>query len=289
MRQRTAFTLIELLVIIAIISLLVAILMPSLAKAKEQARGIVCAANERNIGAGMQVYGTEFDQVLPPNFNEDYLVGNSPGMLTCWWFGPVASYLGMPNVSDYSDTMGGFHKWVNDNVASHNTMYLCPNDPKVTSVADSVYRPTSYYGVRNTWNIAWRPYPKHPGMYECGYSGALRYLRPAESVMLAEGAGTDLMGFGLSSCPYLPSASYLACWPGPRNAPSEIGYYEHGTAKSNILFVDGHVIRGGKFPPPYDQKSWDVCAGEDDSLPDKLLTVTYNDTTGNFFTHAYKF
>jgi len=287
MRQRTAFTLIELLVVIAIISLLAAILMPSLAKAKELARAIVCAANQRNIGAGMQVYGAEHDQVLPPNFNEDYLVGNSPGMLSCWWFGPVASYLGMPKISDYSDTLGGFHKWVNDTVASRNTMYLCPNDPKITSPVDGVYRPTSYYGVQNTWNMAWRPYLKYPNYYDCGYSGALRYLKPAESVMLAEGAGTDVM-FGLSSCPYLFMPNYLACWPGPRNPPSEIGYYEHGKAKSNILFVDGHVIRGGIFPKPYDQ-SWGGCVGEDSNLPKALLTVPPNCTVGNWWSPGYKF
>jgi prepilin-type N-terminal cleavage/methylation domain-containing protein/prepilin-type processing-associated H-X9-DG protein len=55
-RKSEAFTLIELLVVISIIALLMAIMMPSLQKAKESAREVACKSNLRNIGLGLTLF-----------------------------------------------------------------------------------------------------------------------------------------------------------------------------------------------------------------------------------------
>lgn len=54
--RRSAFTMVELLVVMAIIGLLVAILMPALAKARDSSRTLQCSVNERSLHSVMSTY-----------------------------------------------------------------------------------------------------------------------------------------------------------------------------------------------------------------------------------------
>jgi prepilin-type N-terminal cleavage/methylation domain-containing protein/prepilin-type processing-associated H-X9-DG protein len=60
------FTLIELLVVIAIIALLLAILVPTLRKVKDQAMLMICASNQRQIVNAVTVFQADHKGNLPP-------------------------------------------------------------------------------------------------------------------------------------------------------------------------------------------------------------------------------
>lgn len=91
-RPASAFTLVELLVVIGVIALLIAMLMPALKRAREQALAVQCLSNLHQIGHALQMYlngegGKSIPQdmsyrTLPPPHGLDgvdwteFLVGN---------------------------------------------------------------------------------------------------------------------------------------------------------------------------------------------------------------------
>lgn len=69
MKKLKGFTLIELLVVIAIIAMLLSILLPSLKKAKEQARKTICQSNLRQWGVVWVMYLQDNEDTFPSQFD----------------------------------------------------------------------------------------------------------------------------------------------------------------------------------------------------------------------------
>jgi prepilin-type N-terminal cleavage/methylation domain-containing protein/prepilin-type processing-associated H-X9-DG protein len=100
-----AFTLVELLVVIAIIALLVSILLPSLAKAREQAKMAKCLANLRDTGTAGFAYSSEDSSgmIIPVHANATLYNEPNPERYIA---GSRHAWGGKSGVIDYA---GGFY------------------------------------------------------------------------------------------------------------------------------------------------------------------------------------
>ncbi len=118
MTEKKGFTLIELLVVIAIIALLMSILMPALARVREQARTIGCLGNLRQWGTVCTMYaeanGGKLWSGIPPNYW--WWLFQLPEELRCWkenktWFCPTAT---KPIIDEHGlgvPTLNIFNAW----------------------------------------------------------------------------------------------------------------------------------------------------------------------------------
>jgi len=226
-RTRTAiwcykgFTLIELLAVIAIISILSAILFPVFARARENARRASCLSNLKQIGLGIMMYTQDYDEKLV-----SYAYPNPTGTVIYGWQVALMPYV------------------------KNTQLFVCPGAYKISTNTSDGCDPT-FVSTTKTGAGSYGYNYIYLGNY---HSGSPWYItdislaavdEPSQTVMVNEISG--LAGLGAT---YPPSywtgvTNASACdtdptWkPGVKVLGDQNGQWHFGG--TNTVFVDGHA------------------------------------------------
>ncbi len=138
--KKKAFTLIELLVVIAIIAILMAILMPSLRLAKDQANAIRCVSNLRALTLSWLMYKDDYDAKMVGG----HIGGRLNGNLIDWVDTPDPPSTGLDEIELKKEAIERGLLW--SYVKSHN-VYRCPGDLRKMRPPQYAFRSYSISGT----------------------------------------------------------------------------------------------------------------------------------------------
>ena len=214
--SKKAFTLIELLVVLAILAVLAALLFPTFAKVRENARRTTCTSNQRQIGMAITQYVQDADEMFPWSYSIDN--GTMVG-----WPDEIAGYAGLKNALAAPGRLNCPDAEVSGQAYATNG--------QIVGLLDTVHRPLPL------------------GFYDT-VVGLNRINAPSSIVLLADSNSNTSAGFGTSArevaYPHAADSGDHSDQPwdqpwfgvGPFNN-KQIAWRH--TAGANFLYVDGHV------------------------------------------------
>jgi prepilin-type N-terminal cleavage/methylation domain-containing protein len=205
MRKKPAFTLVELLVVIGIIAVLVALLLPALNKARQQAFNTQCASNLRQIVTGSTMYANANRGYLPARFRE----GSA-------YTEPLWSYFFDDNGKLFQLGLLWQNKYISD-----PRVFYCPGGrADIRFSYDDSPKPflsDNSFTYRSSYN--WSP---HYALQVPGNTGSMKLTAYPKLVKFPK---TKALVLDL-----VVSAGYLSHFTGGERVPSW-----------NVAFSDGHV------------------------------------------------
>jgi prepilin-type N-terminal cleavage/methylation domain-containing protein/prepilin-type processing-associated H-X9-DG protein len=141
-RSLAGFTLIELLVVISIIALLVAILLPALASAREAGRQSVCLANARGLASAGTAFMADNQGGLPAYMTPTHPSMQNWALAQYTWFGGVSRNYLDTDWNDQIDSAGGIAAPPGPNP---NPIWMCPSTEAIPVTYGPSFPVTAYY------------------------------------------------------------------------------------------------------------------------------------------------
>ena len=265
MKRRKGFTLVELLVVIGIIAMLVAILLPALARAKQLAKQALCASNLKGLGTTIVAYYNDYRGIGPRIKSEGDIADND------YYFG--GGYYNLPAVDEgdiTSPDSGGKWRWLfpDDSFQNHTeftvggALYLLVKYEDVSP--ESFLCPSAPYDVEMEWELFsaasggdmrdWTDMHDFFSSLNLSYSYNDPYYRvvddtesDSQAVMADksnayDGHASDELGLGVDN-----SDAGSGPYPGPPWTESDASAGAHGNSNNhatecqNVMFNDAHV------------------------------------------------
>jgi prepilin-type processing-associated H-X9-DG protein/prepilin-type N-terminal cleavage/methylation domain-containing protein len=126
LQSRRAFTLVEMLVVIAIITVLMALLLPVIVRSRESARSVQCQSNLRQLYLGLQQFYDSKGN-YPPYRWEDPAIINQYGVVRPRWQWIIGDYLGRPAQNPDAIIAAGNADTTYTNVPLDNEIFFDPS------------------------------------------------------------------------------------------------------------------------------------------------------------------
>ncbi len=241
-----AFTLVELLVVISIISVLMAILMPTLSGVRRQAAALTGMKNQREVASAVNLFATDNDELYPPSVA-------TIGVESDWrWYDPTVLIGKKKRTPLIHRSMSAYlHTYIPDARA-----VFCPAAPQQYKYLQESW------DAGDNWDNPDTELPSDPvdGTYcffwnYIGYLGGPRELfkgprGPASGGLHSQLLVTDYFGYGhwrtpdaFASCEKLPGGDVLAeqwlesAWWTASGDPNTA----RPQVKLRAAYIDGHV------------------------------------------------